>query len=630
MKNILIKGEYFKDAQGRNLMLRGINLGGNVKSPFSVNGASPVQEGLYDNRAITFVGRPFPLAEADEHFNRLRKWGFNFLRLLVSWEAIEHQGPGQYDEAYLDYLYQLVKKAGGYGFNLFIDPHQDVWSRFTGGDGAPRWTLEKVGFDVTHFSDTGAALIQNLPGNSPQKPLPDMIWPTNYNKLACATMFTLFFAGNDFAPKTLVEGEPVQDYLQRHYFQAMQKVAERLKDLPHVIGFDSMNEPSVGWVGWENLHSNWNLLRLGAMPTPLQSMALGSGITQEVEIWQQGLLGARKTRTTVMNFEQRPVWKKGYACVWKENGVWDLDKTGKLQLLRPNHFTEINGRKVDFGRDYFVPFIQKYTQALRAVDSNLTIFIEPPVGTELPSFEATDADNLVHAAHWYDVVTLFTKRYLPFAGADVDAKKVVFGHGKVRRLFIKQLANLKEESRKHLHNAPTLIGEFGIPFDMRAKKAYRTGDFSKQIRALNANYQALEANFLHSTLWNYNSDNTNDHGDYWNGEDLSIFSRNQQTDPHDIHSGGRALRAVVRPYATRIAGTPIKLYFDMELRIFEFEFRHDPAITAPTEFYIPDFRYVPDYIVERSDGTIERNLDKQLLTWHHDPAVELHWIKIYC
>jgi aryl-phospho-beta-D-glucosidase BglC (GH1 family) len=73
---------------------------------------------------------------------RLRHWGFNCLRFLTLWEAIEHPAPGEYDEAYLDYLYQVVKKAGEYGFAVFIDPHQDAWSRMSGGDGAQGWTLE--------------------------------------------------------------------------------------------------------------------------------------------------------------------------------------------------------------------------------------------------------------------------------------------------------------------------------------------------------------------------------------------------------------------------------------------------------------------------------------------------------
>ena len=41
-------------------------------------------------------------------------------------EAIEHAGPGIYDEAYLDYLYAIIKKAGEYNIEVFLDPHQDA------------------------------------------------------------------------------------------------------------------------------------------------------------------------------------------------------------------------------------------------------------------------------------------------------------------------------------------------------------------------------------------------------------------------------------------------------------------------------------------------------------------------
>ena len=248
---ILAHGTNFIDDQGRQVMLRGVNLSGSSKVPFTPNGATYIRDGFFDHRNVSFVGRPFPLAQADEHLDRLREWGFNFLRLLVTWEAIEHAGPGIYDEDYLDYIFAVVKKAAEYGFNLYIDPHQDVWSRFSGGDGAPGWTLEAVGFDLTRFVETGAAIVHATHGD----PFPRMIWSSNAGKLACATMFSLFFGGTDFAPHTTVEGEPVQEYLQRHYIQAFQQLALRLKDQPNVLGYDTLNEPSSGYIGWQDLNT---------------------------------------------------------------------------------------------------------------------------------------------------------------------------------------------------------------------------------------------------------------------------------------------------------------------------------------------------------------------------------------
>ena len=43
---------------------------------------------------------------------------------------------------YIEYVVAVMRKMREYGISCFIDPHQDVWSRFTGGDGAPGWTLE--------------------------------------------------------------------------------------------------------------------------------------------------------------------------------------------------------------------------------------------------------------------------------------------------------------------------------------------------------------------------------------------------------------------------------------------------------------------------------------------------------
>src|SRR5690349_4633232 len=228
-KNITTRGSWFVDRTGRTMILHGINVSGSSKIPFTPRLASHLKENFYESAySVSFTGRPFPLSEADEHFARLHQWGYRFLRLLITWEAIEHAGPGKYDEAYLNYIRALVKKAGEHELNVFIDPHQDVWSRFTGGDGAPYWTLEMIGFDPTKFSETGASIVHNIAGD----PFPRMIWPTNLTKLGTATMFTLFFGGNDFAPAVRIDSSSVQDYLQRHYIDAVKQVALKLKGMP--------------------------------------------------------------------------------------------------------------------------------------------------------------------------------------------------------------------------------------------------------------------------------------------------------------------------------------------------------------------------------------------------------------
>ncbi len=70
--SIRCDGDRFVDIHGRTLMLRGVNLCGNSKLPTSPPGSTHLSTGFYNHRQVSFVGRPFPLSEADEHFRRLR------------------------------------------------------------------------------------------------------------------------------------------------------------------------------------------------------------------------------------------------------------------------------------------------------------------------------------------------------------------------------------------------------------------------------------------------------------------------------------------------------------------------------------------------------------------------------
>ncbi len=616
--SISAQGAHFQDEHGRTLLLRGANLGGSSKVPYKPDGATYQREGFYDHRHVSFVGRPFPLAEADEHLRRLAAWGMTFLRFIVTWEAIEHNGPGEYDEEYLDYLRAILLKADQYGIRVFIDPHQDVWSRWTGGDGAPGWTLEAVGMDLSKLGQAGAAITHQTLGD----PFPRMIWPTNKTRYAAATMFTLFFAGAAFAPERKIEGVNIQEYLQTHYFKAMRQVAYRLRDLPNVVGYDTMNEPASGFIGAPSLAQPLpdTLLLYGAMPTPFQAMASASGYPQKVTVYDLGS-GAASGSEELLNSDGVSIWLPGYECPWQQHGIW-TDDGGKPILLRPDYFAQAQGRPVDFITDHLKPFMRRFIGNVREIQPDALLFLEGAPGGIHPDWSTDDAPQAVNAAHWYDALTLFTKMYNPEMALDFFGTSMIYGKDEVKQTYTDQLGHSKQEAAAKMGGIPSLIGEFGLPFDLFDKQAYRDGDFSLHVQALDNYYDALDANFLSATIWNYTADNTNERGDMWNDEDLSVFSRDQQTDPGDINSGGRALAGCVRPYALATAGEPLDMSFELESRTFEYAYRPAAAVTMPTEIYIPTLQYPEGLVVEIEGAEYEYDRERQRLYVRAKPGAD--------
>ena len=204
------QGTCFVDAKGRQIILRGLNLGGDSKVPYPDGGTQHPND-FANHREVSFVGRPFLLSDADEHLSRIKAWGFNCLRLLTTWEAVEHAGPRQYDTQYLDYLQEICRMAGEHELYVFIDFHQDVWSRMSGGDGAPGWTFEAVGLDFSRFDAADAAHVMqhrfDYAGSADvQDAYPPMSWARNYRMPANAIMWTLFWAGKHVTPDFLIDG----------------------------------------------------------------------------------------------------------------------------------------------------------------------------------------------------------------------------------------------------------------------------------------------------------------------------------------------------------------------------------------------------------------------------------------
>ncbi|KMU75264.1 hypothetical protein CISG_10355, partial [Coccidioides immitis RMSCC 3703] len=100
---LYIDGRTFRDQHNREVVLRGINIDATAKFPKTPNLPSYIPDEFYDGDNVSFVGRPFALEDAHTHFERLRRWGYNQIRYIFTWEAIEHAGPGKYDEDWIEF-----------------------------------------------------------------------------------------------------------------------------------------------------------------------------------------------------------------------------------------------------------------------------------------------------------------------------------------------------------------------------------------------------------------------------------------------------------------------------------------------------------------------------------------------
>jgi endoglycosylceramidase len=88
-----------RDAEGRAMILRGVNLAGVHKhAPYTDD----------------FLPADYVRLRAD--------WGMTAIRFLITWAAIEPE-PGRYDDAYLDWVRERLQWANDAGLAVVIDMH---------------------------------------------------------------------------------------------------------------------------------------------------------------------------------------------------------------------------------------------------------------------------------------------------------------------------------------------------------------------------------------------------------------------------------------------------------------------------------------------------------------------------
>ncbi|KZF21825.1 glycoside hydrolase family 5 protein [Xylona heveae TC161] len=712
-----VDGATFRDPQNREVTLRGINVAGDAKFPAQPDIPSYISDKFFDGDNVSFVDRPFPVQDAHVHFSRLKRWGYNTIRYVFTWEAIEHAGPGKYDEEWIEHTISLLRLAKSYDFYVFMDPHQDVWSRFTGGSGAPMWTIYAMGLNPEGFAATEAALVHNTYPNPEE--YPKMIWATNYTRMACQLIFTLFFAGKVFAPKAIIDGVNIQDYLQNHFLGACEYLARRIHeagDLENevVIGWESLNEPNRGLVGYEDISviPGSQRLQKGTSPTAWQAILLGSGRPCEIDTWDFGNLGPYRSGRALVDpkgeaawlpadyddskygWHRSPEWKLG-ECLWAQHGVWDPSND---VLLRKDYFLyhPKTGEKLDyevFTNTYWLDYYRKHSKMVKRWQPDAIMFCQPPVLEIPPSIKGTEDDdpNIVYAPHFYDGITLIMKKWNRFWNVDVfgvlrgryltPAFAIKIGETNIRNCLRDQLAAMRKEGLDYMGNHPCIFTEIGIPYDMDDRYAYKTGDYSSQIAAMDANHFALEGSKVNGfALWVYVPGNNHKWGDNWNGEDLSIFSvddrllpsnspvagdntskssvdlasptfsRSQSTDastvlPANVKAtlskpslksepsavtngeqprapGYRAAEAVVRPSPVFTVGDVRGYSFDLRNCIFQVAV----SSTAPTKQDAPTVMFLPEFHFPRNDTQVEVSGGKWSITLEETHGTELQYL----
>jgi hypothetical protein len=250
-RDLVQEGDWFRDAQGRYVLFRGINLASRSKRPPYL----PILP-LHIRNIDPDVFRN-ELENVRPNLARLKSIGMNVVRLLVIWKALEPtvspnsvslMGPAR---TYLECLRQLIDELYyTNGMFVIIDFHQDLAHEIYGGDGFPDWALA---------SDSLLRL---------QEPasLRDLRWGANYyhipwlERMVCRCGHTapmvrhtlasfwknrLFNEEQTEYERVALEGERPRTHLERtigqvaHFFQSLNEGAGH----PAILGYEPFNEP---------------------------------------------------------------------------------------------------------------------------------------------------------------------------------------------------------------------------------------------------------------------------------------------------------------------------------------------------------------------------------------------------
>lgn len=173
---------------------------------------------------LTWERKTAPFIRTDEEFDernveRIRSWGFNAVRLDIIWEDIAPEA-GTVNDTYVDRVAKLTWLLDQHGNHVFLDMHQDLYSREFNGDGVPEWAVHTDGIPYRR-SDP---------------------WQLDYTDPTVARAFDNFWLDNY--------------NLQSAFSAAFTAVAKRVRDIDGLIWYGLFNEPTPARILLSGLKSD--------------------------------------------------------------------------------------------------------------------------------------------------------------------------------------------------------------------------------------------------------------------------------------------------------------------------------------------------------------------------------------
>ena len=223
-------GSWFRDEDKRFVLFRGVNFGSRSKMPPYL----PIAP--LDAHELSQLDLKKEIESVRSGLDLMKNLGFNIIRLLVSWKAIEPRPNPNLDELlpegrkYLEYMKEIIDELYARNLYVILDFHQDIANEVYGGDGFPDWA---VAIDEEH--------------EKPKAPTkPDKKWQFKYmiNKSLKETLKSFWV--NDLT--NLDEGlknYPVRTHLEKTIGQTVKFFKSLNGGLGHpgILAVEPFNEP---------------------------------------------------------------------------------------------------------------------------------------------------------------------------------------------------------------------------------------------------------------------------------------------------------------------------------------------------------------------------------------------------